>query len=87
MPERGTAVVVVEHRHRHLAEERKGVNMAIQPGLGSGRRIGTDITGVAVRQIHHEEMRPLPNAGDEDHRLAEVGLGMTGRMRRSRCRM
>ena len=55
--------------------------MAIHPGLRRRRRIGPHVTGIAVRQIHDEEVRlPLDPADDHDG-LAEVRLGMSGRMR------
>jgi hypothetical protein len=75
-----TAVVVVEHRERHAAEEREGVDVPVDPGLSGGRRIGADEARVALRQVEGEEVRRLLDAADEHGRLAEVGLGMTGRM-------
>ncbi len=74
-------VVVVEHRHRHPAKEGKGMNMAVDPGLGRRRRIGPDVTGVAVRQIEGEEVRLLLDTADDDRRLTEVRLAMPRRMR------
>ena len=75
-----TPVVVVEGRDRHLAEEGKGVDVTINPSLSSGRRIGPDITGIAVRQVEDEEVRLLLDAADNHNRLAEIGLGVPGRM-------
>jgi hypothetical protein len=34
-----------------------------------------------TQQIHEEELRGLFDTADDDHRLAKVGLGRTGRMR------
>ena len=74
------AVVVVEHRQRRPAEEGEGVNVAIDPRLRRRRRIGPDKAGIAVRQVHDEEVRlPLDPADDHDG-FAEVGLRMSGRM-------
>ena len=75
------AVVVVEHRQRHAAEEREGMDMAVGPRLGRRRRVGPDVTGVAVRQVEGEEVRLLLDPADH-HRafLAEVRLGVAGRM-------
>ena len=75
------AVVVVEDRRGHLAEEREGVDVAVDPGFRCRRGISTHEAGIAVRQIHDEEMRLLLDAADDDHGLAEVGLRMSGRMR------
>ena len=43
-------------------------------------RIGLHEAGVGVRQVHAEEVDLLPHAADHGHRLAEVDLGMAGRM-------
>ena len=34
-----------------------------------------------TQQIHEEELRGLFDTADDDHRLAKVSLGRTGRMR------
>jgi hypothetical protein len=65
---------------RHPAEEGEGVDVAIDPGLGRRRRIGADKAGIAVRQVHDEEMGLLLHPADDDRRLAEVRLCMPGRM-------
>ena len=75
------AVVVVEHRRRDLAEECEGVDVAVDPGFRCRRRIRAHEAGIAVRQVHDEGMRLLLLAADDDRRRAEVGLGMSGRMR------
>jgi len=74
------AVVVVEDRYRHLAEEREGVDVAINPGFRRCRRIGPHKAGITVRQVHDEEMRLLLDTANDDNRLAEIGLGMAGPM-------
>ena len=74
------AVVVVEHRQRHAAEEREGMDVAVGPRLGRRRRVGADVTGIAVRQVEGEEVRLLLDPADHHQRLAEVRLGVTGRM-------
>ena len=74
------AVVVVEHRLRHAAEEREGMDVTVHPGLGGGRRIGPDEAGVAVRQVEGEEMRRLLDPADEHARFAEIGLSVPRRM-------
>ena len=74
------AVVVVEHRLRHPAEEREGVDVTVDPGLGGRRRIGPDEAGGAVRQIEGEEVCRLLDAADHHGRFAEVGLGVAGRV-------
>src|SRR5690606_24020065 len=75
------AVVVVEHRLGNRAEERKGMDVAVNPGLGHRRRVGPHIARIAVRQVQHEEVGLLLDAPDPDLRLAEVGLSMARRMR------
>ena len=70
------SVVVVERRPRHPAEEGKGVNVAIHPGLGGGCRIGTDVAGVAVRQVEREEVGCPLDPADHHRRFAEISLGM-----------
>ena len=73
-------VIVIEHRERHTPEEGEGMNMSVDPGLRRRRRIGPDVTRIALRQVEGEEMRLLLDAPDADHRLAEVGLRMSRRV-------
>ena len=80
-PRHQASVLVVEHRDRDLAEEGEGMDVAVDPGLGRRRRIATHEAGVAVRQVHDEEMRLLPHPADDHHRLAEIGLRIPRRMR------
>ena len=56
------AVIVIEHRQWHPAKEGKGMDMAVHPRLRLRRRISPDEAGVAVRQVHDEEMGLLPDA-------------------------
>jgi len=49
--------------------------VAVDPGFRCRRRVSPHETGIAVRQVHDEEMRLLLDPADDDHRLAEVGLG------------
>ena len=80
-PRHQASVLVVEHRDRDLAEEGEGMDVAVDPGLGRRRRIATHEAGVAVRQVHDEEMRLLPHPADDHQRLAEIGLRIPRRMR------
>ena len=50
------------------------------PGFRCRRGIGAHEAGITVRQVHNEEVRLLLDAADDDHSLAEVGLGMSWRM-------
>ena len=54
--------------------------MAVEEGLDPLGRVGLDEAGVRVRQVEAEEVDLLPDAADHRHRLAEVDLGMAGRM-------
>jgi len=76
-----TAVVVVDDRDGNLAEEREGVDVAVDPGLSRRCGIGTHEAGIAVRKVQNEEMGLLLDPADDDHSLAEIGLGVAGRMR------
>jgi hypothetical protein len=72
--------VVVEDRARHTAEGGERRVVAVAEGLGPLGRVRPDEAGVAVRQVQGEEVDLAPLAADHRHRLAEVGLGMTGRV-------
>src|SRR5690606_33269868 len=74
------AVVVVKHRLRHPAEEGEGMDMPVHPRFRRRRRIGPHETGIAVRQVHDEEMRLLLNTGDADDGLAKTRLRISRRM-------
>jgi hypothetical protein len=54
--------------------------VAVEEGLGPLRRVGPDEARVRVRQVEAEEVDLAPLAADHRHRLAEVDLGMAGRM-------
>ena len=72
--------VVVEDGARHAAEEAERGVVAVEEGLGPLRRVGLDEARVGVRQVEAEEVDLASLAADHRHRLAEVGLGMAGRM-------
>ena len=57
------------------------MNVTIDPSFRCRCPIGPHEAGVAVRQIHDEKMRLLLDAANDDHGLAEIGPGMSGRMR------
>lgn len=57
------------------------MDVTVDPGFRCRRRIGPDITGIAMRKVHGEEMRfPLNTAYDDDG-LAKIGLGVPGWVR------
>ena len=56
------------------------MDVAVYPGFRCRRGIGAHEAGITVRQAHNEEVRLLLDAADDDHSLAEVGLGMSWRM-------
>ena len=72
--------VVVEDRQRHALEEPHGGDMPVEERLGGLPRIRLHEAGVGVRQVHAEEMDLATHAADRGHRLAEVDLGMAGRV-------
>jgi hypothetical protein len=53
-------VIVVDDRLRHGPEERERMDVAIDPYLQHGRRVGPYIAAVAMRQIQYEEVRLDP---------------------------
>ena len=55
--------------------------MAVAEGLARFGGVRFHEAGIAVGQIHRQEMRFLLDTADDDQRLAEVGLGVTRRMR------
>ena len=75
-----TSIIVVQNRLRQGTEERKPMDMTIQPSLGVRGRIGADVTGIAVRQIKREEVGLLLHTTDDNQSFAKVGLRMSGRM-------
>jgi hypothetical protein len=72
--------VVVEDRARHAAEEGEGRVVPVEEGLDPLGRVGLDEAGVRVRQVEAEEVDLAPLAADHRHRLAEVDLGVAGRV-------
>lgn len=58
------------------------MDMAVHLGLDHRRWIGPDMTGIAMRQVHNEEMRFLLDTADPHHRLAEIGLRTARGMRK-----
>ena len=54
--------------------------MAVQKGLGGLRRIRLHEAAVAVGQVQHEVVHLALHSGDDRHRLAEITLGVAGRM-------
>jgi len=75
-------VIVIENRLRHTPKEGKGVNVTINPGFRRRRRIGPDVTGIAVRQIERKEVRLLFDPTDGHQCFAKIGLRMTRCMRK-----
>jgi len=53
----------------------------VEEGLHALGRVGLDEAGVRVRQVEAEEVDLPPHARDHRHGLAEVDLGVTGRVR------
>ena len=70
-------IIIVKHRLRHPPEERKGMDMAINPSLGHGSGISANKARIAVGKIKREEMRLLFNTPNHHHGLAKIRLGMT----------
>ncbi len=54
--------------------------MALEEGLDPLRRVGLDEARIRVRQVKAEKVDLLPDTTDHRHRLAEVDLGMAGRV-------
>ena len=52
------------------------MNVAIHPCLGYRRRIGPNVTRIAVRQVKREEVGLLLDPADEHHGFAKIRLGM-----------
>ena len=66
--------VVVQDRRRHAAEERERRNVTGAERLRRLRRIGLHEAGIAVRQVHREEVDLPLHPADHRQRLAEVRL-------------
>ena len=54
--------------------------MAVEEGLEPLGRVGLDEARIRVRQVKAEEVDLLSDTPDHRHRLAEVDLGMAGRV-------
>ena len=52
------------------------MNVAIYPSLGRRRRIGPNVTRIAVRQVEREEVGPLLDPADDRNGFAEIRLGV-----------
>ena len=68
--------VVIQDRRRHPAEERERRNVPGAERLRRLRRIGLHEAGVAVRQVHGEEVDLPLHPADHRQRLAKVRLRM-----------
>ena len=76
---RATASVVLSYRIERGTLPKK-LNAALCPsqnGFGGLRRIGLYEAGVAVRQVHREEVDLALDPGDLRQRLAKIHLRMT----------
>ena len=65
---------------RHATEEVKGLDMALEEGFLLLEREGDHETRLRVIQPHHEELHRHPLAGQLDHGLAPVHLGILARV-------
>ena len=54
--------------------------MPVEEGLGALGRVGPDEAGVRVRQVEAEQVHLAPLAADHRDSLAEVDLGVAGRV-------
>ena len=72
--------VVVQDRLRHAAEKGKGRDVPVQEGFRRLRRIGLYERRVGMGQIEAEHMQHHAHAADDADALAEIDLGMAGRM-------
>ena len=70
-------VIIVKDRLRNRPEERKRMDMSVQPSLSVRRRVGTDVAGVTVWQIECKEIGFPLDPADHDQGFAEIGLRMT----------
>jgi len=73
-------IIVVEHRQWDPTEERKCMDVTINPSLGNRSRIGPYKASIAVRQVQREEVSLLLHAANHHHGFTEVGLGMARSM-------
>jgi hypothetical protein len=73
----GRGRVVVQDRLRHLAEECKRGVVPVAKRFGGLRRIGLHKAGIAVRQVHREEVDLAFDPGDLRQCLAKIHLRMS----------
>src|SRR5580704_15395435 len=69
--------VVVQDRARHATEELEADAMPFAEGFVALRRISLHQTGVAVWQVHREEVDLLLYSADHCQRFTEVDLRMS----------
>ena len=79
-PGDGDPQVVVADPPRHAAEELEGAGVALEERLGTLAREGAAEDGVGVRQGHDEQRHLGRLAVERDLGLAEVDLGLAGRV-------
>ncbi len=72
--------VVIGDPQRHAAEELEARHVGGLEGLGALARIGAEEVRVRIGQRDDAQMGLGANAVDLDHRLAEVELGVAGRV-------
>ena len=73
--------VVIEDRQRNAAEEREGRDVAVAERLHRLGRVCLDEKRIRVRQRHRQVVQLAPDPANLAERLAEVHLGVPGRMR------
>ena len=76
----GDGGVVIGDADRHAAEELEAGHVGGLEGLGALAWIGAEEVRVRIGQRDDAQMRLGAHAGDLDHGLAEVELGMAGRV-------
>ncbi len=79
----GDGGVVIGGAQRHAAEELEAGHVRGLEGLGALAGIGGKEVGVRVGQRDNAEGGLAPDPGDLDHGLAEVELGVAGRVARA----
>ena len=79
-PGHGQSRVVVQDAPGHPAQERKRRDMTVAERLGRLCGVGLDEARVAVGKVQHEVVDGLLHSSDDCLGLAEVALGISGRM-------
>jgi hypothetical protein len=77
----GKRGVVEQNRQRHAAEEGEGRDVAVAERFHRLGRVGLDEERIRMRQHHREVVQLAPDTADLAKRLAEIHLGVPGRMR------